>query len=243
MEQQRQMLKKISLFLLFFAVGGFALGYYYWKQFVQVPQWYAEQQLSSSSSSDAIASPSLVDLQAKKAKVMQNVEQQIDQQSDRSKVEVQFDRQDLNDLIVTSIAENPQGQKLLQATRGIQTNIDPDKLEIGAIVNPQALSDTALKKSEKAALGRVMQEFPGLSDREVYIGIESQPRIENGRIQIDDNARIKVGNLSFTVREISDKLGISPDKVLEKINQNLDFIDASEVQLEEDGLRVKGSAK
>ncbi|MDY6782779.1 MAG: hypothetical protein SW833_09585 [Cyanobacteriota bacterium] len=226
------MLKKLSLFILLAMAGGLTLGYYYWRQLTQVPQWYAAQETQS----EPVFDPANVaNLRANQSEIIQKVEQQLDEPN----TEAQLNEQEVNRLIVTRIAEKPEGQKLLTAVRGINTNIEQDKLEIGAIVNAQNFNNSRLDESEKMALAKAVEEFPFLKNQEIYIGLESKPQVQNGRIEIDRNAKVEVGELSFTIQEVAARLGISAEQLVDKINQNLDVLPTSEIQLKTEGLLLK----
>ncbi|MBD2577862.1 hypothetical protein [Oscillatoria sp. FACHB-1406] len=238
------MLKKFALLAFLICSGGFALGYYYWKQVTGVPQWYAAQQISSPVTSQTAVSSSPGELQAQKTEVIQKIERQIaDQRSNapQQDARVSLESQDLNDLIVSSIAEKPKGEKFLEATRGVQTKIEPEKLEVGAVVNLDRLDSEVLSGSGKAALEKVLQKFPVPSDREVYIGIEGVPTVENGRLKVDNNTRVKVGNVSLSIVEVAKQLSVPPEMLVSGINQKLENISVSELQLEKDRLVLKGA--
>lgn len=238
------MLKKFALLVLLICGGGLAIGYYYWKQVTGVPQWYAAQQISSPVTSQAAVSSSPAELQAQKTQIIQKIERQIAEQRSNSPQQdaiVRLESQDLNNLIVSSIAEKPQGEKFLEATRGIQTNIEPDKLEVGTVVNLDKLNSEVLSGSGKAALEKALQQFPAPVDRDIYIGIEGVPTVENGRLKVDNNTRIKVGDLSLSVVEVAKQLSVPPEMLVAGINQKLEKIAVSELQLEKDRLVLKGA--
>ncbi|MDY7013786.1 MAG: hypothetical protein SVX43_09375 [Cyanobacteriota bacterium] len=228
------MLKKLGIFLVLTVAGGLVLGYYYWRQLTRVPQWYVARE---NQSAPALENPEdFAHLHANKSEIVQKVDRQL---RDRN-AEAILNEQEVNHLIVTRIAEKPEGQKLLTVVRGINTNIDKDKLEIGAVVNPQNFKDSPrLNESEKKALTRAIEKFPLLENREIYVGLESKPQIQEGRIKIDKNAKLEIGELSFTLQEVADRFGVSAEQLVEKINQNLDVLPASEVQFEENELLLR----
>jgi AraC-like DNA-binding protein len=228
------MLKKLGIFLLVTFAGGLILAYYYWRQLTRVPQWYATQE---SQSALVLKNPAdFANLQANQSEIIQKVDQQFHERH----AEAKLSEQDVNRLIVTRIAEKPEGQKLLTVIQGVNTNIEKDKLEIGAVVNSQNFQDSSrLNDAEKRVLTQIIKEFPLLKDQEIYVGFESKPQVQDGQIKIDETAKIKIGELSFTLKEVADRLGISSEQLVEKINQNLDILPASEVQFEDNELLLR----
>ncbi|MGD2184318.1 hypothetical protein [Lusitaniella coriacea] len=229
------MLKKISWVLLILTLGSFATLYYYWRQLTRVPEWYSAQTIESIEIPQTEAQP------INFSNIHSEVRQKIAQSPKNSELELQLNAQQINELVVSSIAENPKGRELLKAAKGINTTINEDNVEIGMIVNTTELQASPFGSKEKVALNKILQDIPTLQNRDIYIGIESLPQVEGGRLQVDPNTQIKVGNLSFSIAEISQKLGVSPEKIIEKVNQNLDNLTVNDLTLEEDTVRITGS--
>ncbi|MBE9114418.1 hypothetical protein IQ249_00770 [Lusitaniella coriacea LEGE 07157] len=229
------MLKKISWVLLILALSSFATLYYYWRQLTRVPEWYSAQTIESIEIPQTEAQP------INFSNIRSKVRQKIAQSPKNSELELQLNAQQINELVVSSIAENPKGRELLKAAKGINTTINEDNVEIGMIVNTTELQASPFGSKEKVALNKILQDIPTLQNRDIYIGIESLPQVEGGRLQVDPNTQIKVGNLSFSIAEISQKLGVSPEKIIEKVNQNLDNLTVNDLTLEEDTVRITGS--
>lgn len=229
------MLKKLSWVLLFLTLGSFATLYYYWRQLTQVPEWYSSQTIESTETPQTEAqliTPS---------NIRSEVRQKIAQSPKNSEINLKLNAQQVNEWVASSIAENPKGRELLKAAKGINTTIHEDNVKIGIVVNTAELQASPFGSKEKVALNKILQDIPTLKNRDIYIGIESRPQVEGGRLQVDPNTKVKVGDLSFSIAEISQKLGISPEKVIEKVNQNLENLTVNDLILEEDAVRIKGS--
>lgn len=132
---------------------------------------------------------------------------------------------------------------LAEAVKAVKTNIKDGKIESGAVVNISEIPTAHLRKEETAALTRVVKAFPTLNNREIYIGIEGKPTIENGELKFDENTKLKVGNLSFTQAELSKKLGIPESQIRQVSNIELQLgkLKVNDIELTDDKALLKGS--
>jgi hypothetical protein len=98
-------------------------------------------------------------------------------------------------------------------------------------------------KSEVPELTKVIKAFPILEDREVYISIEGRPILKNGQLRFDENSNIKVGNLSFTQAELSEKIGIPESKINQftKLQFQVDKLKVNDIKLIDDKALLKGT--
>ncbi|AFZ15107.1 hypothetical protein Cri9333_4321 [Crinalium epipsammum PCC 9333] len=127
------------------------------------------------------------------------------------------------------VAEQTSGNTLPSSVKGVNTKIRDGKIETGAVVNISEFSNTFVAKNGRTALNKLTEQFPFLNNREVYIGISGKPYVDNGELKFDDNTEVKVGNLSFTIADLSQKLGIPKEQIEQKLNLELQQI---KVQLE-----------
>ena len=122
------------------------------------------------------------------------------------------------------IAEQTSGNTLPSSVKGVNTKIRDGKIETGAVVNISEFSNTFVAKNGRTALNKLTEQFPFLNNREVYIGISGKPYLDKGELKFDDNTKIKVGNLSFTIADLSQKLGIPKEQIEQKLNLQLQQI-------------------
>lgn len=219
------MKKSSTLFLLaaIGIVGGIAASvYYFWHRVTELPQWYthdaprsyAQIQKSSAAIEQKIASQ----VQATQPS---NSNKAINMGSSRTDtVQVALNSEELNDLLVTRITEKSGGKSIPESVKGIQTSVQNNTLKTGAVVDVKALQNSNLGTHQKALLNEVTQRFP-VGDRKVYIGVEGKPAIQNGKLHFDENAKIQVGNMSFTIAEVANRLGVPPEKVQDQLNLEL----------------------
>ncbi|OKH26697.1 hypothetical protein NIES593_01210 [Hydrococcus rivularis NIES-593] len=217
------MFKKLLIIFLLAIVGGFAAGFYYWRQFAAVPYWYKNQ-------STNIKNERL------------EITNQIQRSSDSgNNLTLQLNREDLNQLLAKKISENSQSSQLLQSAKSIKANLDNDTLEIGGVFNPSEISEDSLDETQKAILDKTIQTFPQLKDLDIYVGIVGQPKFENGRLTLDKDSKLKVGKLTFSIDEIAPKFGLSPDKLDRYLEQELAKLNIQGIQIENDKMMIKMS--
>ena len=233
-------LKLIGIGLLLFLGIGSASLYYFWREATQLPEWYANKQTDKSTN----------DLDKANTKVIvEQVEQKIKTQIEQSRqgekpanVEVNLTSAELNQLMAANLTEKTDKSHLSQAIKGMDTQITNERLKTGAVVDLSTIDPSEMGDRGKTLLSQVTQKFPGLANREVYIGIEGKPQIANGRLTFDSDTRVQVGQLSFTVTELADRLGISEKMLLEKINLNLNLssLKVEAIDLKADYAVLKG---
>lgn len=168
--------------------------------------------------------------------------QAFDKRSNKD-VEVQLDQQELNDVLVAKIAEKSQTKALPKSVKSVHTTVEQDTLKTGAVVDIKALKDSNLGTQEKTFLNEAAQKFPGLNDRKVYIGIEGKPYVQGGRMHFDDQTRVRVGNLSLSIAELAQRLGVSPEQVKErlKLELQLNQLNVKGIELQNGSAILRGS--
>jgi hypothetical protein len=61
--------------------------------------------------------------------------------------------------------------------------------------------------------------MPMLADRPFYLGIEGTPRVEQGRLVLDQDTRVQVGRMNLTLTDVSRLTGLSLDQINHLANQ------------------------
>lgn len=209
------MVKKLLLVLGLGAIALGGVGYHFWRQATYIPAWVeAEPNLPVNTTAD----------------ILRVIRQQVQRSADP--VQVELDSQQLGQ-ILTSEAQRkfPPEQPL----PSIRTRIESNSLEVGAVVNEQMLASEQLSPGQKKIIARVLPLLP--PDRKsVYVGIVGTPEVRDGEMRLSDNAQIKIGNLSFSVQELAQRLQVSPTKVEQLMRLDLGSINIEDLQLENDQL-------
>jgi hypothetical protein len=158
-------------------------------------------------------------------------------------VEVELSDREVNELAMNAIAERAGQSQVLATVPSLHTNIKDGVLESGTVVNLADVPKNQLAESEAATLGKVLKTFPFLENKEIYVGIVGKPQIENGQLKWDNNTKIKLGNLSLSLSELSQRLNIPQDKLEEKLNLSLPLgrLKANDMELTENKVLLRGS--
>jgi hypothetical protein len=109
----------------------------------------------------------------------------------------------------------------LESTQGVRANINQDQLQLGAVVSVSDLPLDVLDSQKRRLAEKVLQSNPALRSRSVYVSLDSNYEIENGQIQINGNTQVSVGNMRFSLQEISQRSGVSQSQIERLINQQL----------------------
>ncbi len=235
----KQTVKKSGFIVLFVAVGvvagGLAAASYYWTQATGVPAWHGTETAITD-----FADPSLVDA---RSRVIDQIV--VSRNADNtSNVEAEFSETEINQLVAGTLADIPNARPLLRGARSVNTVIQNGMLESGMVVDLSDIPAESLGSQERAALEQIRNTLPAIANREIYIGIESRPRAENGQVRFGEDTRVKIGNLSLSLSEVSDYVGISPAQLEQSLNQELERrgISIEDIDLAGDRARISGSA-
>ncbi len=242
------------LFLLMstgIAIGTTSGVYYVWHQLTQLPDWYtqgqsnprtyAQIQKSGAAIEKKIESKIQASPQSATATVASNLARSS---SDSKPVQVALNSQELNDLFVTKMTEKSGGQPLPTAVKGVHTSVKNDTLKTGAVVDVKELKNSGLGAQQQELLAEITQKIP-MNDRKVYIGVEGKPEIQDGKLRFNENARIQVGTMSFTIAEVAKRLGVSPEKVQDQLNLELKVrgLTVKDIDFQDGNAILRGSVK
>ena len=232
-------MKKIGVISLILLTTGVIAGFYYWQQATTLPTWYEKQVTTANINNTR----NRLNIQQTTEKIEVKIAASTQQLVNNKDIELQLDENELNNLLASEIVKKSNKNQLVQAVKAVKTEIENGKLKSGAIVNISEISTAQLGKNEVAELTKVIKAFPTLEDREVYLGIEGKPIFKNGQLRFDENSTIKVGNLSFTQAELSEKLGIPESKIKQftKLQLQIDKLKVNDIELNDEKALLRGS--
>lgn len=227
----------IAVFLALAGIGGVA--FYYWQQATKLPDWYAANQSMSANQTDqtnvpnSLASQSITEPnQGKSGDRAQTKTPQSTQPSalakpsesraslataEKQPSKTTSRQNELAQRFTTEVTRKIESRKLGSALKGANTTMQNGKVESGAVVNFGDISPNQLPPDERAFFSKLIAAFPELSRQNFYIGVEGKPVVKGGQVQLDDNIRIKLGNLSFTPAQLSERLGIPEDQIRQQL--------------------------
>jgi hypothetical protein len=209
--------------------------YYYWRQVTYLPSWYDQKspQLNTS-----LNQP---DLQQKTSEIKNRITSEINQAN--LTPEIQLNSQEVNQLIKEEIKQKTSQNPLInQAIKGVNTTIKDQQIETGAVINISDLPKEKLSEKDQIVLDNIKQNLPGLYNKNVYVAIQGKPLVKNGQIVLDENGKVKIGNMTLTMGELAKKLGVSVTDLQEELNLKLPLnrLQIEQIQIEGDKIQIRG---
>ena len=204
---------KRFLFLFACTIGGIgAAMFFVWQQATQLPTTYTNPTTTTK------ALP-LTD----KTQIKQAREQVLHKVSNRLKNslfqgEVQLDALEVNALVDGAIAKTSHKSRLAQAISNTNTQIKNGKISVGAVVDLKKIPLNELHTKKFGAIAQLLK-IPVIKEHPVYIELEGKPTIHHRQVNLDNTTRVKLGNFTFTLAELSEYLGIPQERLNQQISK------------------------
>ncbi len=258
-------MKRLLIAVLLALAGAGGIAFYYWQQATKLPEWYSENQSESvqpnqsdvSSSTANSATPDSTTAEAHQDRAGDRA-QSTTQPSPSSKLSSrtpssmatankppsQLHQNELAQRFTTEVTRKVESKKLGNALKGANTTMQNGTVESGAVVNLGGISPDQLPPDERVFYSKLIAAFPELSHQNFYIGVEGKPLVKNGQVQLDDDIRIKLGNLRFTPAQLSKRLGIPEQQIRQqlKLQVQLGNLNVDDLRLAENRLAAPKSS-
>lgn len=238
-------MKKLALiFILLIAGTSAAIYYYYLHQATKLPDWYTSKK-ETTATLGIKDTEYISQSQARNAQIITDKVESFSKKNTGESVKINLNEDDINSLIISGFTKNTSKKELPEAIKGVKTNIQDGKIESGAIVNISKIQTAPTANNDKSTITQLTKTLPFLVNQEVYVGVVGKPTVENGQLKLGDDTEIKVGNLSFPISEVSNKLGIPKEQIEKKINSELKLrgVKVEDVELVDNQALIKGSSK
>lgn len=162
---------------------------------------------------------------------------------ENTRVTVRLTAEDLSRLAVSQLAARPNGQGILQAVMGLETMVQPESIETGAVIDLSRIDFQELGEGEQELLGQVIEAFPVLRDREVYLGIVGTPTAQGGKLQFGNSTQVKIGNLKLSLAELGQHLGVAPMTLAQGLGLDLGPLRIQTIQLGDGEVIIQGTSR
>ncbi|NJP10948.1 MAG: hypothetical protein HC866_16930 [Leptolyngbyaceae cyanobacterium RU_5_1] len=228
-------MKKFWFYLAGVGVGVVGVPYYFWNQATQLPGWYDDRAISANAINLRDRAALQQAQQSTKTKFA-NVHPFAD-----GTAAIELTESEFNSLLASEISSAVDTQNLASAVRAVNTTIKNGKIESGAVINLADASTETLTQNEQTLLMELVKVFPGLTDRDVYVGIEGTPTIENGQFSLR-HTRIRIGNLRFSVADIAQQLGVSEAALRQELEHQIPLkqLGVHDVHVLGDRVQIRG---
>lgn len=264
-------MKKISLIILSLSFGVAGFVYYQWQQFTNLPEWYTQQ---AQASPNLINFKNPEEVKEAKTQLEEKVDAYLASQESQQTIEeskndspfntkpiigsadagptfnpdsvaLNLDETEFNTLVVSNLVENARSSPLLESAEGFNTTIKNGTLEAGIVLNLSQIPADKLAAEQRTVFNKAIQTFPFIENRQVYLAVAGKPSLEQGTLKFDESTKVKVGNLSMTLSELSQKLGIPQEQLQQKINLELSLgrLKINDIKFEGERALIRGAVQ
>ena len=227
-------IKKRRIFLACILVGVVAGPLLAWHQATRLPEWYETPMIAGN----------VLDLRDRTT--LQQAEQTVEtklgqvQPTPDGTTEVELNEGDINALLASQVARVADAQNLTSGVKRIKTSVANGKIESGAVINLSDLPAEVLNQQEQGMVLRLIQAFPALAERDVYVGIEGTPTVANGQVNLT-GTQVRIGNLRFALTDVANRLGVSEATLSQELSQRIapGQVGIRDVELVDDRVRIR----
>ncbi len=106
----------------------------------------------------------------------------------------------------------------IRASRAVYEN---GHLEIGLILDLERLPADKLKPRDLERYERAKRSFPGVMDRDVWVGVEDEPIRVGGYLALSPEAEVRVGKLTYSVDAAAKRVGMTAVELRMEVNREL----------------------
>jgi hypothetical protein len=236
-----KIISKLFAVILIGTIGG---AYYVWQEAIKVPDEYTKASADDKTDSQSLPlQPKQITDRAAVSK--QKITTPLDRAKVGQKVIVKLTNRDINNLVVAKLATSQATKQVPVGIKGIKTSIKDGKIYTGALVNLEQLAKSGIPGSQTAALSKLADKLTFLKDRDVYIGISGKPVVEGNQIKFGQDTEIKVGSMNFTISQLAENLSVSPAKIQQMIDLQLQQqnFTVDRVNVDNNQLAIEGAKK
>lgn len=114
------------------------------------------------------------------------------------------------------------------AIRASRAVYEDGALDIGVILDLSRLPKDKLEPRDRKRYERAVENFPGITNRDVWVGVEDEPISVGGYLQLSPDAEVRIGKLTYSLSGAAKRLGMSPMELRLELNRalrRLGFVD------------------
>lgn len=218
------MWKKIAIaagVLLLICAGSLA---YLWRQATALPDWYEEEDaLAVDDSVDGwVIVPEDGDPFPQEGMAAPRPESSSSSGTSKKRAKnrprSKGERRELRSFHNKTRIKDPNVRAAAKASRAIY---EDGHLEAGVVLDMSKIDRGKLDEKGQKFYDKALRAFPSLKHKEVYIAIEDTPGSEDGYLVLSDDAKIRIGNLDYSLEKAAKKVGVSPNKMRRQLNKEM----------------------
>ncbi|UJB70540.1 hypothetical protein HRE53_05465 [Acaryochloris sp. 'Moss Beach'] len=238
------MLKKIGLVAFLLLLGGGGWLAYTWQQVTHLPDWYTRESTPETAPSTLL--PTQIDDPAEIESLAFGLHQKVDRvlsTTASQTPEVQLTAQEFNQFVVTSLPAQARSPKVITSVKAMNTKIEAGQLQTGIVVDTSTLPLDQLPSEYQATVKGLLQSFPVLQDKEIYVGVEGKPQVQQGKVVLGEDARLVVGNVRFSYGDIRDRINLPTNLLDSPVNLQLGQLQIKDLNFQDQTVILKGQAQ
>ncbi len=241
------MIKKIGVVACLLLLGGGGWLAYTWQRVTHLPDWYSRE-LKPTETAPSILLPTQVDEPSEIENLAFGLQQKVDRvlsanPSQSLPPQMQLTAQEFNQLVVTSLPVQARSPQVMAAVKAMNTEIEAGQLKTGIVIDTSALPLDQLSSEYRATVDGLLESFPVLQDREIYVGVEGKPRLQRGKVILGEDTQLVVGNIRFSYADIRDRINLPPDLLDKTVNLQLGQLQIEDLNFQDRSVILKGQAK
>ncbi len=143
--------------------------------------------------------------------------------------QIRLREEDVGRLVVNGLRDHPDGERLLDAAKDVRVSLDDGRVEIGVLVNLEDLRHADLSADERETVEKILRYLPFLEDKDLYLAVNGAPAVEDGKVTVEEDLKVKLAFLSLPVGEFGETLGFDPAELRERLAIDLSPLVATAV--------------
>ena len=156
--------------------------------------------------------------------------------------EVRLTEKDLQSLLVTALANHPNGRRILELSKGLNASIEEGRVEVGVTINLAEIPRDSLSEKEREVITRIENTIPLLADRDIYLGLDGVPSARDGAITFDKESRIHLAFLRLPLETVVEQFGLD-EKFRDQLTFELPYFRVQAARVDGDTLVLSISAE
>ncbi|MEM7063251.1 MAG: hypothetical protein AAF572_08800 [Cyanobacteria bacterium P01_B01_bin.77] len=137
---------------------------------------------------------------------------------ENGQVTVALDELQLTQLMHEALLSQPHAAQIFAHAQSLSTTLNSDRIETGAVLNLSEIPLAGLPTELQTALTQLTSVAPMLTERDLYIGLVASPQVQDGRVYLDQDLQLKLGQFTLPVADVADQLGVSTSDIEQRLN-------------------------
>lgn len=164
-------------------------------------------------------------------------------QATPSRQTVQLNAAEFNAYLATILAEKQGRQPLIGAIKAIHTEIQGGKVTSGIVVDFSAVPVEQLPPPHQSVMQNLRYLLPLVGDRDIYLGIEGQPLLKQGRLHWNNRVQINVGGVKFNGSQVAEQLDLPTAKLERPLQLTLGHLQVHDITFQGEQAIITGSVQ